>query len=192
MPVPVRSPGRVPLLVVLLVALGVFVAACEIEIQRGTPTEPADDAEFEDIDEEGAVPLIIVEGPEGSTLAYVPVTINGEGPFQFALDTGASNSVIDAQLAEDLGLEQVGDARPGVGVGGVAEAVPVGVSAWAIDDVDLGEGTLLAIELGEADRDVGLEGLLGSDVLSAFGSITVDYDEEVLHLGTRAEAAAVE
>src|SRR6185369_13500454 len=34
----------------------------------------------------------------------VPVTINGQGPFRFVLDTGANRSVLTPQLAAHLGL----------------------------------------------------------------------------------------
>ena len=35
-------------------------------------------------------------------LALVPVTIDGKGPYTFALDTGASQSLVDSQIARDL------------------------------------------------------------------------------------------
>ncbi len=34
----------------------------------------------------------------------VPVTINGQGPFRFVLDTGANRSVLTPQLAAHLSL----------------------------------------------------------------------------------------
>ncbi len=41
-----------------------------------------------------------ISGP----LATVPVSINGHGPFQFALDTSSQNSMIDQKLAAGLAL----------------------------------------------------------------------------------------
>ena len=38
----------------------------------------------------------------------IEVMVNGQGPFDFVVDTGASFSVIDQGIAEDLGLEVVG------------------------------------------------------------------------------------
>jgi predicted aspartyl protease len=38
----------------------------------------------------------------------VPVYIDGTGPYEFALDTGAAKSVIEASLAARLGLREDG------------------------------------------------------------------------------------
>ena len=35
-------------------------------------------------------------------IALVPVTINGHGPYTFALDTGASQSLVDSSVAKEL------------------------------------------------------------------------------------------
>jgi hypothetical protein len=135
------------------------------------PPAPGDDLE---------VDLEVVEGPEGSTLAYVPVFIDEEGPFLFALDTGASNSVVTESVADELGLEVVGEVT---GVTGQAEAERVQVTSWRMGEVDLGARPILSLDLatGPAGGQE-LQGLLGSDVLSEFGAITVDYDEGVLRL----------
>lgn len=128
------------------------------------------------------IPLQIVEGPEDSVLALVPVLIEGKGPFSFALDTGASNSVIDEAIAEELDLEQVGEARGVTGVAGDAEAVTVQIDDWRTDGVDLGARPVIVIDLAGPGDSAGIEGLLGSDVLSAFGAVTVDYDAGLLRL----------
>jgi hypothetical protein len=46
--------------------------------------------------------------------------------------------------------------------------------------------------LPEGSGETGMQGLLGSDVLSAFGRVVVDYDEEVLYLGAVPEDAVAE
>jgi len=46
----------------------------------------------------------------------VSVRVNGKGPFQFALDTGVTGTVISKELAHELGLPDMGQAvagRPG-------------------------------------------------------------------------------
>src|SRR5215469_6860797 len=40
----------------------------------------------------------------GESIIVVPVTINGAGPFNFMLDTGTTNTIIDRKLAEELHL----------------------------------------------------------------------------------------
>jgi hypothetical protein len=192
------SPAR---LAAALLALLVLTAGCQVQLDElraepgaievgeddpslgeptGTPTiqPPADGADLE-------VPLEIVEGPEGSVLAFVPVVIAGEGPYSFALDTGASNSVIDEALAEALGLEVVGEQRGVTGVAGDTQAISVQIETWETGGVDLGARPVIVIDLSGPNDTAGIEGLLGSDVLSAFGAVTVDYDAGILRLRPR-------
>lgn len=129
------------------------------------------------------VPLQVVDGPEGATLAFVPVTISGEGPFPFALDTGAARSTIDAEIAEQLGLEEVAPPTPITGVGGQQPSVSVRVTGWRIGDVALAEADILSTDL--PDQGTPFAGLLGSDVLDDFGTITISYEREELELHPR-------
>jgi hypothetical protein len=182
------------LLVGLLLAVGCQVQIDEQGATFGTdPVEEVDGAEelpeptgepTVEPPEEGAdleAPLEVVEGPDGSTLAFVVVHIGEEGPYSFAIDTGASNSVIDRSVAEELELEVVGEAQGVMGVTGATEAVRVQVTDWRAGDVDLGARPIIALDLG-SDGGHGLQGLIGSDVLSEFGAITVDYTAGVLRL----------
>jgi hypothetical protein len=182
-----------------------LAAACQVEVDGVSPDQAIDD--LVDADDGGLtgeptadptveppqdgedleVPLEIVEGAEGAVLAFVPVMIAGEGPFSFALDTGASNSVIDEGIAAELGLEQVGEPRDVTGVTGDAEAVTVQIRSWETGGVDLGARPVIVIDLSGPGHSAGIEGLLGSDVLSAFGAVTVDYDAQVLRLRPRGE-----
>jgi hypothetical protein len=88
------------LAIALLAAAGCRRGAVE---QAGAPPSQAGDGQ--------TVSLLVLQGPGGSTLALVPVFIDGQGPFAFALDTGASHSVIDKDLAEQLGLPAAGAGR---------------------------------------------------------------------------------
>ncbi|MFE0677694.1 aspartyl protease family protein [Streptomyces sp. NPDC058867] len=128
---------------------------------------------------EGEVPLRVVE-QGGRTLAFVPVSIEGQGPFSFALDTGASTSVVDDDVADRVGLERTGERRPVSGVIGSGEVPVARVDRWEVGEIRLDPGEVTVIDLGTPGGGRGIQGLLGSDVLSDFGSITVDYDEGVL------------
>ncbi|MDI9889220.1 retropepsin-like aspartic protease [Streptomyces sp. HNM0645] len=127
------------------------------------------------------VPLRVAkEG--GRTLAFVPVSIEGTGPFLFALDTGASISVVDDDVADRAGLERTGERRV---VSGILDAgqVPVArVERWELGSIVLDPAEVAVIDLGTPRGGDGIQGLLGSDVLSGFGSITVDYDEGMLEI----------
>jgi hypothetical protein len=125
------------------------------------------------------VPLRVVE-QDGRTLAFVPMTIEGEGPFMFALDTGASTSVVDDDVADRVGLEPTGERRSVSGVLGSGRVPVAQVDQWEVGDVRLDPGDVTVIDLGPPKEGGGIQGLLGSDVLSDFGSITIDYDDSVL------------
>ncbi len=130
-----------------------------------------------------SVPLQIVGGPGGSTIALVPVYIRGQGPFPFALDTGASQSVVDLNVVQQLNIPITGDAGRASGVGGLVPAKLIRVDQWRVGDVPLSPGVYVTIDLPEPNGRSGLQGLLGSDILSNFHVITVNYQREVLTLG---------
>jgi len=65
----------------------------------------------------------------------IPVSVNGQGPFSFVLDTGASITTIGKRLAEKLGIEtRAGSRTEARGVGG---GIPVQYA-----DVEIGIGSL--------------------------------------------------
>lgn len=169
---------RVAISVVLLWMMALALAACSVVIdQRPAPIVAPGTNE---------VPLTIVAGPGGSVLALVPVYINGQGPFGFALDTGASITVVDDGVAQQLNLPVVGSAGEATGVGGMVEAQLVRVDDWRVGELSLAQETMATIDLPGANTQRGLQGLLGSDVLSDYGVITVNYDRRVLILGPHA------
>jgi hypothetical protein len=131
------------------------------------------------------VPLQIVEGPNNSVLALVPISIHGQGPFVFALDTGAAQSLIDQDIAKQLNLPVVGKGDRITGVTGVENADLVQVDQWRAGDVTLPKTEAISLSLPKPQQGTGLQGLLGSDILSQFGAITVDYDTQVLILRSR-------
>ena len=57
------------------------------------------------------VPLRVVKGGNHTTLAVVPVYIGSKGPYDFALDTGASVSVVDLAVVHELGLKRIAEGR---------------------------------------------------------------------------------
>jgi len=119
-------------------------------------------------------------------LAYgipiVRVFVNGQGPFRFVLDTAASKTIIDRELAESLGLPE-GPEAMALGAGGL---MPVRLTH--LEELRLGDLSLRDLEVGVADLsafrevlDVPVEGVLGSDVLEGL-VITIDYRRKRLSL----------
>lgn len=88
----------------------------------------------------------------------VPVMINGKGPFQFVVDTGASRTVISEELAKQLSLPSAGTARLHA-MGGSAN-----VRMVRINTVQVSTNTKKGVEAAALPRRyVGADGLLGID-----------------------------
>jgi hypothetical protein len=136
-----------------------------------------------------SIEVLARTGPERAAIALVPVRIDGRGPFPFALDTGASTSLISAALATRLHLVPQGPPRTIEGVTGGGRAYRVRIGDWSAGKVAL--PPTLADELVASGAQppvvrrrggAGPVGLLGSDVLSRYGKIAVDYDRGLLVL----------
>jgi hypothetical protein len=119
-------------------------------------------------------------------IALVPVTINGKGPYTFALDTGASQSLIDSSVAEELDAKRTGDTHTVAGISSVTKVHSIAVEHWRVGKVELPATTIVEENLPFGNADGGVQGLLGSDMLSQFDVVTIDYDHSMLRLHHRA------
>ena len=114
----------------------------------------------------------------------VPVQINGTGPYQFVLDTGATLTCVDQSLAERLELPKpVGMIGYGATVG---EAGTVGlhrIDTLSVGDATASRLTACALDLQRMHK-VGLkvDGLLGLNFLKSF-KVSLDFERQVLSLG---------
>jgi predicted aspartyl protease len=115
------------------------------------------------------LPMRVVRG-NGGTLVYVPVRVNGHGPYEFVLDTGSSNSSVDRSLVRRLGLPRTGKQHPVQGVTGSGMVPVVKVHRWTLGGVPMHGSSLSVVDLG-----IGVGGLLGSDELCRFGGVTLDF-----------------
>jgi predicted aspartyl protease len=98
---------------------------------------------------------------EIDTRMTVPVLIDGNGPFRFIVDSGATRTVISSRLAAALGLRAAGTV-PLHSVGGES-AVP----AVQIDSLYVGALPAKAITAPVLDEaNLGGEGILGIDTLA--------------------------
>jgi hypothetical protein len=160
-----RPPVNVLLLVSLAVILLLAAAAC------GTSSVPrAGQGISEHVN--------VVTDKNGATAVLLPVTIHGQGPFTFELDTGASTSLIATRLARQLGLPPAGSPQPISGIGGVVQSTPVTISKWNTGPIHLPPATIASAPVPQ-ERGSELEGLIGSDIWYRFGTLTLDY-----HSGT--------
>jgi predicted aspartyl protease len=118
-------------------------------------------------------------------LAVVPVKINGHGPYSFALDTGASTSLIDSQVAKELRVPRTGTRQRVAGIASVSKLASIKVKEWSVGGVELPATTIVESNLPFGNARGGVQGLLGSDMLSEFDIVTIDYGNSrlVLHHG---------
>jgi predicted aspartyl protease len=152
----------------------VLAAACRPDVAPREATAPAEP-------EEGEVAFRLV-GPNEAALV-VPVHVNGEGPYDFVFDTGATITCVDRQLMEELGLEtEPGVMGRGVGVGGAGR-----VAVARLDSVRIGPArasglTACVLDLRQLEA-VGapVHGLVGLNFMRAF-RVELDFQRNVLVL----------
>ena len=127
-----------------------------------------------------AVHIVVLHSRSGGTVVAAKVVIHGHA-FPFLVDTGASVTLVNPALAKRLHLRTVGKPHQFCGVTGCSSARRVRLSNWSIG------GQPLPSVVASSSPIVGTGGfgfgLLGSDVLSRFGSVTIDYRDRLLTLG---------
>jgi predicted aspartyl protease len=99
----------------------------------------------------------------------VPVMINGQGPFQFVIDTGASRTVISTALADRLGLKAGASARLH-SMGGVDQVRTVIIPKLQVSS-GIARDIIAPALSGE---NLGADGLLGLDALKGL-RIVMDF-----------------
>ena len=113
-------------------------------------------------------------------LVVIPVTVNGQGPFDFMVDTGSQVTVVDPSLAQELGLKLQGT------VGLVSTASYAEASCSVLDslrrvarrwDTRWRWCRILAIQTADPQ----IRGVLGEDFLAHFDML-IDYGRKMLCL----------
>lgn len=119
----------------------------------------------------------------GNAAMIVPVYVNGEGPLQFALDTGATLTCVDGRVAERLQLaEQEGMRGVTAGASGAGRMRVVRIDSLRVGGAAMRELTACVVELAHARQlGVDIEGLLGLNFLRAY-RVGIDFDRRILSL----------
>jgi predicted aspartyl protease len=131
-------------------------------------------------------------GP-GEAALVVPVTINGDGPFQFVLDTGATLTCVERDVADRLQLPPARRAVGyGAGVGGQGRVDLVRIDSLRIGETRVRGVVGCVLDLSSL-RTVGadIDGLLGLNVLKEF-HVSLDFQRGILRLEDPAALRAVE
>ncbi len=110
------------------------------------------------------------------------VCIGGKGPFPFLVDTGGATTLVDASLAARLNLALVDGPRSVTSFTCKRQISFAAVSRWSVGNMTLLPQT---VEVGTVRSPVlpDLDGVLGSDTLSSFGAVRIDYRQQTLTLG---------
>jgi hypothetical protein len=117
-----------------------------------------------------------------SSLILVPVHINGTGPYSFVLDTGATTTMLDARLANRLGMPASGSLQLISGGGNFTassgQVDEFRIGALEVRDLPVSWTSIHAIRR----HDNRIVGVLGQDVLSRI-TVTVDFGLRRLTFG---------
>ena len=155
----------------------------EPEVNFALPPRTADCAAAPAPSSVGVHVPVTVSTVAGQVAETVNVCIDGQGPYPFDLDSGAGQSTIDARLARRLHLTATGPSTVFEGVGCTGRARQVGVTSWSFEGVGLAPQQLSAASLPQVGGRGEPVGLLGSDVLSRFGAVRLDFRRGRLVLG---------
>jgi predicted aspartyl protease len=119
-------------------------------------------------------------------LLFANVMVNGKGPYEFAIDTGATQTVVSEKLAKEAGLDLITSTVVfGIGGSGKVETKLYKMKELSIGDVEVKNtpvGTFndpLVAQLAD--------GILGTSILSDF-IITVNYPAGQLELSRKRAA----
>jgi predicted aspartyl protease len=104
-----------------------------------------------------------------------PVMLNGQGPFRFVVDTGASRSVVSPTLVERLGLAQATDTRITIQGATGTEAVPsVLIERLQAGDIVMENVRLPVVGLAVLAGADGILGVEGFDKMRIVVDFTAD------------------
>jgi len=130
------------------------------------------------------LPLTVVrQGPKVS--AYVRVAIEGQS-LLFKVDTGSARTVISSHVARALHLPERGDALTAATLGCAVRSQPVYVAEWRLGNLDLPKLAIVSqttVDTGSKVNGTVVSGLLGSDILSRLGTVTLNFARHRLVVG---------
>jgi clan AA aspartic protease (TIGR02281 family) len=124
-------------------------------------------------------------GPE-KPIIFVETMVNGKGPFNFVVDTGASHSVITNQTAEKIGIPLEGaeccesmHGRSALGAGGVVAARTTTVDSIRVSDVEVKDIEVAIADLTNISTALQqtLDGIIGRNFMQGF-RVIIDYPKQ--------------
>jgi predicted aspartyl protease len=150
------------------VAIGLLLARSALAADpHSCPSGPAPPALTSSVVHTAVIDdCLTVEGPQMTARLLdsgmsIGVQVNGNGPFQFLVDSGADRSVIGAALAKRLSLP----AGETVRLNDVVGATDVGT--FRVDALKVGDSSMFGISAPAfPEQSLGAQGILGVDALA--------------------------
>ena len=119
-------------------------------------------------------------------LIFTPLTINGQGPYNFVIDTGATQTVISERVATSQGIKPVTTTiMHGVGGAGKIES-----KMYKVDELVIGDVKLKNLPVGTFNDPLVTQiadGIIGTASLSDF-IVTINYPERQMELSRKPPA----
>ena len=164
---------RTPLRVLLVFLLLAQFLGCELPLTRDVGA-PADAAP-------GSVKFKMV-GPNDAAI-IVPVKVNGRGPYDFVLDTGATFTCVDEELAAELKLPEWKGGFGTVVVGPTGGAMKLlKIETLLVGEARASDLVACSIDLSRiAPPGLGIHGLVGLNFLKSY-RVTIDFEKKSLRL----------
>ena len=137
----------------------------------------------------GSEPVGVVDAPPNPApmhfrmtlnLIFADIMINGKGPYSFAIDTGATQTVLSEKVAAQLGLPLI-TSTVVFGIGGAGK---VDTKLYKVKELSVGEVKIKNIPVGTFNDPLIsqlADGILGTSILSDF-IMTVNYPGSQLEL----------
>ncbi|MES1201583.1 MAG: aspartyl protease family protein [Pseudomonadota bacterium] len=145
---------------------------------------PMDSAQQQELAQQSPPPAPASSAAIGATRldnlgrVVAPVTVNGQGPYRFIVDTGANRSVLSSALAQRLGIQQdgVGDIHS---IEGVSQAPMSNIGSIAFGRMTLSSG-LMPI-LNNERVLAGEAGILGVDGMED-RRLRIDFEDHCIEI----------
>jgi predicted aspartyl protease len=128
-----------------------------------------------------AARLDFTMGPRGHLL--MPAIINGSAQGTFALDTGASSTVITPEFAARVDSLKRGESAHAIGAHSTTSVEIVRLESLRLGELDIGEGRAVIMDLSHVNGpDMTLDGIVGNNYLDQFDVVIDLADSEAILL----------
>ncbi|MGO8871741.1 MAG: aspartyl protease family protein, partial [Acidimicrobiales bacterium] len=121
-----------------------------------------------------------VERADATIRALISVCVDEKGPFPFVLDTGAPRTTFDTHFLDDVHSSLAGPAMILRQPGCSTVVLDASVDRWSVGSIALAAQPVAVVRMPGFGLRGQPEGVLGSDVLSRFGTVRIDYRAQQL------------